>query len=395
MSRRADINVCDVLPVHWSGAGTNYIIQKPDGTIYMVSIDGLSDVSFKKSLDGGLTWSQSTVVFAGTATNLAVWYDRWSELASDYIVCAYTESTGSDTLFRTINTGSGDALSTQTTIFAGTSRAAGGHLSITRALSGNVYCKSVIDAGAEGDFFRLTQANFPNGAWDNRAVDETIATLDQMILLPNLAPTSADNSDIMAIFQDASVTETSRKLYDDSGDAWAEASINAAITELSTATAFANFCAAPDLTNNQVVLLVWTQADLANADLLCYTITDSAITAKTDVVTNSTDDQGLCAISIDAVSGWWYAFYGGISTGGETWNTSMHIYMKVSKDAGTSWGPETLVDTGAAFTLRHLYSCPWLYVGPPLVAWVVDAQTDDLKISVDRTVPRAAYQIGV
>lgn len=395
MPRRGDVNVETALvSAHWNGAGTNYVVQTTDGVLYMVFIDALADVCFRKSIDGGITWSQSTVIFAGSATNLAVWYDRWSGIASDYISIAYSESATDDTLFRTINTASSDALSTQTVIFAGSSTAAGGHLSVARSKGGNVYCKTVIDAGAEGGFYRLPVANFPSGAWDAaRTVDETIATLDQMILLPNL--TAADTQDLMAIFQDASVTETSRKLYDDSANSWAEASINAAITELSTATAFANLACAVDLTNSLIVLLVWTSTDTLNADLLCYTITDSAITAKTDVVTNSTDDQGLCAVAIDSQTGYWHAYYCGKSDGSETWNTALNVYTKVSKDSGSTWGPETKVNVGSTATIRHLYTCPWVYKGPPIVAWVVDAQSDDLKLSVEMVEPRAAYQLGV
>lgn len=396
MGRRADITVAEVVPAHWSGAGTNYIVQTLGGVLYMVMANMISDISFKKSLDGGLTWTQPVAVGpAETDTSLAVWYDRWSGLDSDYICVVWTDATSDDTFFRTINTASSDALSTITVIFAGGSTAAGGHLSVVRAKGGNVYCKTVIDAGAEGGFYRLPVANFPNGAWDAaRTVDEAIATKDQMILVPDL--TAADTQDIMAIFQDASVTETSRKLYDDSANSWAEASINNAITELDTATAFRNFDIAVDLTNSQIVLVVWTRADVANADLLCYTITNSAITAKTDVVTNSTDDQGLCAITIDSQTGWWYAFYGGISSGGNTWNTAMDIYAKVSKDAGSTWSAEWKVNTSGTFTLRNLYTTNWLYKGPYVVAWVEDqTAADDLKISVDRTVPRAAYQLGV
>jgi len=396
MARRADINVVDITPAHWSGAGTNYIVQTTAGVYYMVYIDSASDVSFKKSTDG-VTWTQATLAAtAGTTCRLAVWYDRWSGLNSDYISFAFDDSGTDDIFFRTINTASSDALSTQVGIITTLTSVitGGGHISVVRSVGGNTYVKDVVDAGAEGGFYRLPVANFPNGAWDAaRTVDEAIATLDQMILLPDL--TAADTNDIMAIFQDASVTETSRKLYDDSANSWAEASINNAITELSTATAFANLATAVDLTNNRVVLVVWTNTDTLNADLKCYTITNSAITAVTDVVLNSTDDQGLCAISIDAVSGWWYVFYCGISTGGETWNTALRVYMKVSKDAGSNWGPETVVSVGGTATIRHLYTCPWLYKGQPVVAWVVDAQTDDLKFSVDMTQPRATYQLGV
>jgi hypothetical protein len=389
MPRRADINVeTGAVAAHWNGAGTNYIVQTPAGVLYMVSVDSLSDVSFRKSLDGGLTWSASTVVFAGTVTNLAIWYDRWSNIAAGLIHCVYSESATDDTLYRTINTESSDALSTQTVIFAGTSTAAGGHLSVTRAVGGNVYCKTVIDAGAEGGFYRLPNANVPSGAWDAaRTVDETIATLDQILLLPDF---------IMALFQDASVTELSRKLYDDSANTWSETSISAAITELSTATAFRNFDAAPDIANTQHVVVAWNATDAANQDLLCWTVDSGAITAKTDVVTNATDDCGLCAVSIDLQTGWWYVFYGGPSTGTSTWNTAMRIYYKVSKDSGSTWGPETKIDNAvAAFTLRMLYACPRLYLGPPVVAWYRDANSDDIQMSVEMVEPRATYVAGL
>ena len=399
MSRRADINVASVTATQWSGAGTNYIVQTPAGVFYMVYIDELSDVSMRKSLDGGLTWSQSTLVAtAGTTTRLAVWYDRWSNLDSDFICFAFDDSGNDDIMFRTINTASSDALSTQVALVSLTSVIAGsGHISITRAVSGNVYVKDVVDAGAEGDFYRLTNANFPNGVWDNRAVDEVIATLDQMILLPDF--NAADTDDIMAVFWDASANEVSDKRYDNSADTWSETSIATSMTELSTATAFASFAAAvwPDV--GHVWMVAWSATDAANADLRIWDVSVVGAVEATNVVLNSTDDQGLCAILLAPPTGSadydMYVFYGGISSGGETWNTAMHIYYKVSTDFGTTWGPETLLDTGATFTLRQLFTCPRLFIGPPVAAWVRDAQTDDLIISVDRTTPHAATLAGV
>jgi hypothetical protein len=399
MARRADICVAEAAADHWAGAGTNYIVQANNDSLYMVYIGTNLDVLYRKSSDGGLTWgSPVAALAAGTAVRLAVWYDRWTDPTGglgDYIHIVSDDSGTDDTSYRTINTGSSDALSTQVAINAAWTSAisGGGHISVTRSVSGNVYVKVVIDAGAEGDFYRLTQANFPNGAWDNRAVDEAIATLDQMILLPDY--NAADTSDVMAIFQDASVNETSRKLYDNSGDTWSETSINAAITELSTATAFPNLAVAPDPTNGNHVLLVWTQADLVNADLKCYTVDSGAITAKTDVVLNSTDDQGLCAIGIATDTGYWHAFYCGISSGGETWNTALNVYTKVSTDQGTTWGPETKVNSSAAHTIRWLTTCP-RFTGSPKVAWYRDAATlDDILMSVDITQPRANVALGV
>jgi hypothetical protein len=400
MPRRCSFAVADTVAANWSGAGTNYVVQANNGAFYMVYIDAASDVSYRKSTDGGQNWGPAVLAAtAGTTTNLAVWYDRWTDTTGtlgDRIHFVFTDSGNDDTFYRTLNTAD-DTLSTQTVIFAGASTAAGGHLSVTRAVGGNVYCKTVIDAGAEGGFYRLPTANVPSGAWDAaRTVDETIATLDQMILLPDYD--AADTQDIMAIFWDASANEISRKLYDDSANTWSETSIATSMTELGTGTAFANFAVAPDPTNTRHVLVAWSATDTLNADLRCWTVDASTITETTaNVVLDSTDDQGLCAVAINTATGYWHVFYGGASGGTETWNTSINVYMKVSQDSGATWGPETRMTTGTedASTLRHLYTCP-RFTGQPVFAFVRDgAQTDDLRFNADMTEPRATYQLGV
>jgi len=311
----------------FNGAGTNYVIRTPTGVMYVVYVDTASDVAFRKSDDNGITWSNPVSVFAGSVTALSIWYDRWSNISAGLIHCAYQESATDDTLYRTIDTESSDALSTQTSIFAGLSTATGGHLSITRSRGGNVYCKTVIDAGAEGGFYRLPNANVPSGAWDAaRTVDETIATTDQMILLPGFA---ADNQDLIAIFWDASANEISRKLYDDSANSWSESSIATSMVEGIATTAWPHFDAAVDLTNSRIVLVAWSAVDTSGADLRCWTITESSISEVTNVVLNSTDDQGMVAISINEDNpDHWNVFYCGATGGGETFQSAVNIYCK-------------------------------------------------------------------
>jgi len=356
----------------------------------------VNDVMFVKSTNGGLSWSNPTTIFAGTATHLAVWYDRWSNIAAGLIHCAYTESVTDDTLYRTINTESADALSTQTSIFAGASTAANGHLSITRARGGNVLCKTCIDAGAEGGFFRLPNANVPNGAWDAaRTIDETLASGDQMILVPGFA---ADNQDIMAIFLDTSASEISRKIYDDSLNSWAEASIATSFTVLASSSGFQNFSAAVDLTNSRIIVIGWNATNALNADLLCWTVTESAITAKTDVVTNSTNNQGLCAIGLNTTTGYWYAFYGGKTSGAETWSTAVNIYYKVSTDTGTTWGSETQLTETARGTLSGLFGCPRFAKSKnfsPIHMWDVTSNGAQQRCSAQLIQSHAAYQLGM
>lgn len=393
MGRRADV-VMHSSPTGMLGAGVNYIVQASNGSLYMVYSDNGNDVAFSKSTDGGLTWTDGTIVFTGSVVYISVWYDRWSGIAADLIHIAYTESGGGDTLYRTIDTASSDALSTQTTIFAGTSTAAGGHLSITRARGGNVYCKTVIDAGAEGGFFRLPNANVPNGAWDAaRTVDEAIATQDQMILVPGFA---ADNQDIMAIFWDASADEISRKIYDDSANSWAETSIAASMVDRVATTCWPNFDAAVDLTNSRIIMVAWSNTDVANADLRCWTVTESAITeTSTNVVLNSTDDQAMCGITLDTRdTAHWMVVYAGKSDGSETFATALNLYYKETKDSGATWGPETRLTTITR-------AINWVAVNPRAVdgtfpiCYRADVIVDFMFCNVDYIRPRAALALGV
>lgn len=377
--------------IQFTGGGTQYVVQANNGDLYAVYADNSSDVMFKKSVDGGLTWSAPTTIFSGTLTAISVWYDRWSGIAAGLIHIAYTESGASDTLYRTIDTEASDALSTQTTIFAGTSAATGGLLSICRARGGNVYCRTMIDAGAEGEFRRLPNANVPNGAWDAaRTINEANATTDQIILMPGWA---ADNQDMMAFFWDASANEISRQLYDDSANTWAETSIATGMVAQVATTAFPHFAAAVDIANSRNLLVAWSAVDLANADLRCWHVTESAITEVTNVVLNSTDDQGLCAIGIDTNTQDWYVFYGGISTGGETFLTSINIYYKVSTDDGATWGPETLLTTFAQ-DITWLCCTPRFVGGTFAVAYHQDLAADLIRINAPVARPRAAYIMG-
>ena len=397
MPRTYDSKIGATSTYAFSGAGSNYLIETAAGVLYHVFIDGNSPyVVFRKSTDRGLTWSTTTTIFYVGSSNqvvqLSVWYDRWSNISAGLIHCAYVDLSTDDVYYRTIDTESSDALSTQTTIFAGTSTALGQHISITRAVGGNVYCKVCIDAGAEGGFYRLPNANVPNGAWDAaRTVDEALATQDKMILLPNL--TAADNQDIMAIFHDNDANEISRKLYDDSANSWGETSIATSMTHPNASASFPHFACAVDLANSQILLVAWSAVDTANADLRCWYITDSAITEVTNVVQNSTDDQGFCGIAIDKNTGYWWVYYGGKSDGSETFPSAINVYCKYSTDSGTTWSAEIQVSQ-SALNLTWLICAPWEYTTRGAVVRHSDTpQGYSVYVGAPLVQPRATHQV--
>jgi hypothetical protein len=170
------------------------------------------------------------------------------------------------------------------------------------------------------------------------------------------------------------------------------------MVDQAAATAFPHFAATVDISNSRNMLVAWSAVDTVNADLLCWHITESAITEVTNVVLNSTDDQGLCGISLDTITGYWYVFYGGASAGGETFLTSINIYCKGSTDSGTTWGPETQMTTTAKDTTwlatvpRVLFSMP----APPPVQFHVDGSAvDEVFLNLSLAQPTARTQIGI
>jgi hypothetical protein len=340
---------------NYSGAGTQYVVETPGGVTYVVYVGRIANgsaggVEFVKSSDGGVTWDAPVTVFSTNGvTQLSIWYDRWSSISAGLIHCAYISSAGDDVFYRSIDTESSDALSTETTIVALLSTAGGGALSITRARGGNLYCKATIDAGAEGGFFRSTDVG---ATWGSRTDSEALATTDQWILMPGWA---ADNQDIMMFFWDASADEISRVLNDDSANSWAETSIAGTMLDTVATSQYPHFAAAVDTTNSRNLLVAWSAVDAANADLRCWHVTESAITEVTNVVLNSTDDQGLCAIGIDTDTQDWYVFYGGNSDGDETYN-NVSLRYKVSTDDGSTWGSETQLINNAS--LVQIYANP-------------------------------------
>ena len=137
--------------VQYNGGGTHYVVQKfgVASTFYIFFIDSAADLFYSKSTDGGFTWSNPVTVFTGSIVAFSIFYDRWSGIAADLVHMAYTESGNNDILYRSLDIAT-DTLGTQTTVFAGTSSAANGALTIWRSRgTTTLRVAGSIDAGAE------------------------------------------------------------------------------------------------------------------------------------------------------------------------------------------------------------------------------------------------------
>jgi hypothetical protein len=383
---RADViaaGSCDTNGGQFNGAATNYVTLSNDGDLYLFYVDRLLDTYYTKSATAGLSWRTPISVFAGSVFALSSWYARWSNLADDKIYSVYTESGGSDILFRTLDTVSG-ALGTQTTVFAGTSAVQpAGSLSMCLDRAGNIRVVGSIDAGAEDGAWSSTDGG---ATWGDTIADPSEgATQDQYYALPGW---NADLNDFMVIFVDASTNGLSVKRYDDSANTWAESVIIAdgGFADLTAGNGYPNVACCVDIANSRNIVVAWTAADALNADLRLFFVNDTTVTeSAANVVLNSTDDQGLCAVGLDTSSGTIYVFYGGKSDGSETFATAINIYYKTTTDNGATWSSETLLTDQArgifwlACTPRFTSSTNWA------VAYQDDLPTDQIRVNV--TIP--------
>ena len=375
--------------VQVTGGGIDYIIETPNGTNYLFYVDINNDPAFVKSLDGGMTWGSPTVLKNTSCTAISVWYDRWSGINADLIHVIYADSGNDDVYYRSVDAGNGDSLGTEYTVFAGVSTAAGGALSISRMRGGNLIVVGCIDAGVEMFSKKSTDVGIN---WADIAAGYE-ANADLCIVMPGWG---ADNQDAMMFYYDRDATEISVKYYDDSANSWSETSIATSIAIPTQATTtLGHISAAVDLVNSQNLLAFWTAVDTANADLRCFKVTQSAQTETTsNVVLNSTDDQGFAGISIKGNI--WYCFYAGSSNGIEVYPYYLRLYYKSSMDGGTTWGSETLI-TPSWRGLVWLATKPVSYktIGVVQFYSIGISGLNEYTYNAPLSIARASYQLGM
>lgn len=389
---RALVRMTTFSPNFVSGAGSSYMIVTPSGVMYLFFIErATTDVYYTKSTDGGMTWRDVVVVHVGNVLSLSVWYDKWSGLSGDLIHIAYVDDGVDDILYRNLDT-TNDSLSTETTVFAGATAVGGGALTVWRGRNGEIRVAGSIDAGAEDGAWSSTDVG---ATWGDTIADPSeAATQDQYFGLPGW---NADTADEMLIFVDASANGLSVKRYDDSANTWTETAIIAdgSFTDLVATSGWANVAVAVDLANSRNIVVAWTAADTANADLRLFFINDTTITeSSANVVLNSTDDQGLCAVGIDTQTGHIYVFYLGKSDGSETFSGVINLYYKYSTDDGATWSAETKL-TVESHSANMLFCNP-RFAGNFVVVYSSVGTPDDYLIaSVTIPAARARSLIGL
>lgn len=319
----------------WTSGTTGYVF-------YLDTVNGV--LKYSKSTDSGATWGTGVTVSSGgngTAYHADIWYDQWTPGDSGskiHIVWIRVDGTD-DFAYRSLDTSS-DTLSTETLLLTdvdstGQTGWNTGICSITKARGGNLLA-ATSQSGSGGQYVYRSTDGGANWTTRNTGLHEGAA--DYYLLLP--AGTS-DNQDCAAIFWDVSANAISVKMYDDSANTWTET----AIVSATESTTYIQMSAAIRHSDNHAILAAWNAVDAVTADLLCYDLTlDSiaspTVTAKTEIITNSSE-RVQAAVQINQNNDDIYVAY----LAGGTFTATVHAVYKVSTNGGTSWGSETQLST--------------------------------------------------
>lgn len=368
---------------------SSYLVMTTDGLIYSIFCSQIDNsIYFVQSGDEGFSWSIPVLVKAlgGVNSGFGVWYDRWTPGdTGTKIHIWFFDQANDDVGYRSLDTAD-DSLGTEVVVFAGgtTGTAANTCISGTKAIGGNLYVAFDIDGGTETGFYRSVDAG---ANWTARTdVNEAIS--DYYFLAPGFA---LDTNDIICIFWDRSASEISRKVYDNSGDSWAESSIATSMTAIGSSTCSPQFSILVDDTNNKVLLVAWSNRATLNADLRFWSIDESTITEGTNVVLNSGGNQQMCTLGLNTGSNILYCFYGGKSDGSESAGTSINIYYKISSDFGVTWGSETPI-TGSGRNYDYLMTFP-LFISTLGVVFQAQATTID-NLLYAATLPESGNNVA-
>jgi len=329
-----------------------HLVQTSSAWYYFLIHSENNDLYWQKSTNLGISWT-SPVLIKGTITGagLAVWYDRWTPGDTGNLVhLAFLESVSNNVQYITFNT-LNDTVGSEVTVFDGASIvvAVNTCLSVTKARGGNIYVAFDVDGGTETGFYYSA-----SGVSFSALTDVNEATSDYYKLYPG---NYADTQDIDCAYWDRSANELSLKVFDNSANSWSEASIATSMTAIASNVVCSQFDGTIRPSDGHLLLAAWSASDAANADLRCWDINGTAgIVEKTNVITDSVDDQGGCAIQLDTGTNNIIVYYFGKSDGSETAYTSMALYCKISTDGGATWGSETLVNSMVK-PLTWLHSC--------------------------------------
>ena len=301
-------------------------------TGYIFENNSTGAIVFRKTVNGGINWSNAVVITAQTdCENFAIWYDGWTPGNTGGLIhVAFLENGGDTIYYENVNTASSDTQKGEVAVYSDTATTRTSitdSLSIIEATDGDLYI--AISSGAANAVSVVMNSDDTGTNWAAVA-DEGLddATQDYVMLMP------LTNADIFVLRWDVSADDIQSKEYEDGTDAWDAGwtNIDTSAVENSAVTWNETWAATISPISNTIYLAYVDNAGTASAtpDIRTAIYDGSSWTAKTNVVTDTNTILGV-SIALDANTDDVYVVYNRGTT------TVSSPYFKISSDNMATW----------------------------------------------------------
>jgi len=349
------------------------VVQKDANTIYVFYQDEAPTShghSYKKSIDGGLTWADNVPLGTDSVsdTQVDIFCDNWQNPSVVHIFNWRDTSGGTRGGWHRKLTLSSDTLSAlvHATGALGAS-GGGGSGGVCVATSGRIH---VCANGSIGGT-KMVYSDNGGSSWVAAGASFSEHIAEDLCQMWD-DPESADPNDIRAIYFDQSANQLSLKQYDASAGTISETVI--ATLTWGSATAHIASLVMP---NGHL----YVAATNGSGEILTWDITGTTVTARTSVVASGGTAPGLMALS----NGFVYCYY--VASGA--------VYRKFSTDGMVTWSAATLYSSRAntpteimlpAYSLSNTYTpvvyreTASLYIEEPVPQLEVDEEVDQYRL---------------
>lgn len=308
------------------------------------------DLAYKKTTDGGTTWSAVVVIDTAVTgwTNVAVWYDQWTpgDTTGTKIHIAASDTTTDDIYYTFLDTNGDTLKGSVVAAVSGTTTLnalADGPPTITKGASGNYFIAANFASTAGGKVSKATDGT--GDTWtDATPASWSSVAIDQIQLLP----LSTDN-DVIAIRADTANNDIDSRVYDEVGDAWDTSWTSiGSLTENTTYDQW--FSASIKKSTGNVSLAVANQTNNAANDINFYSFTDSGRTWTQggNLITNDATVMMPATLIDENNADIYVAYLRG------TVEATMGIYFRKSTDGGATWSDESVKLHGLSDDVKGL-----------------------------------------
>ncbi len=322
-----------------SGSQTVFI---DDQTGYRFFVDAPSSCVYRKTTDGGNSWSGTTTVDAQTdCIAISVWYDRWTPGNTGNYIHIATIDTGSDDIFyNRLDTASSDTLlmgltpvdiSISSTNSVATFATNGNYPTITRGTDGTIYA-AIADASDSYVVECTTSCNLTT-SWTETGTNPMDLANDFNILAP-LA-----SGDIMLINRDVSLEDIRYKIWNNSSWSASWTAIDANATDNTAYVVGMAVAVSSSTPGNLYLAYIARNATLGTDDQVRGArYNGSSWATTTDPLTSTTLGLTNVAISLDAANDDVYVAYSGRTTAAQS--ITANVYWKMATSSMVNWSAQ-------------------------------------------------------